>query len=195
MYEAQKLTDEIYSANDLPDAMYVYADLLMEDLSIVVLADDVLAKNGSMFESGTKSLFKEGDAVWRFLDSEEPRSTFGRQCLSSEEYPFQPTRGEQGLLISIQDTFLDTYTVIPPVVAGLTNTISRVSLCVWEADNGGSAEPLFREPLIYAPVMNELGLQHGWHLSTFNGFTRKSGFQNTPIGEYIATEGTYQVTS
>lgn len=103
-------------------------------------------------------------------------STFeegGRDCLINELEGFQ------------RDDFEDTYTVVPPLGSGtLTNTVTRVSLCVWEADNEGSTEPLYREPLIYIPPNDPSGLEHGWHLSDNTGFIRKTGFQNSPVGSY-----------
>lgn len=154
MYPAQALVDGLYTADDLPDEIFV-----ISSLGNIVLPVD---RSGPIGDRGIKYYYGDiggeevsvslntdlTEAIW--LGSAEVDTIGG--CLISKleiDDPGGPTL----------DQFADTYTVSGPT----SGTVTRESICVWRGAG---------------LTLTNFGYQ--WRVNGNN----KTGFQNTPAGSY-----------
>jgi hypothetical protein len=182
MYRSDVLGD-IYSEDDLPDAVTVYwADQFTGSLG----------KNGSTYESGPVSLFIS-NGTWRLKDtSADPEAilTVGK-CLIVGDGNL--TAGND----LVEDQFADTYGIATISGDYYAPTVTRTGLCTW-VGIGPEENPESDVFLFYWNGVNDFLVpdvegvpQHGWHLYVGVPFgSRKIGSQNTPVGTYFGGDAT-----
>ena len=165
MYPAQALADEIYGANDLPDA--------------VTIGGVSYSRSGSGYGNATNGVLLEADAWARYTNG----SRSSRACLiqSGVEDQFEATYNTQGQGFLNNIGFIDFDIVV-----------TRRSLCIWESDWVDLGEGARYMITLLYDYQNKFSGGYKWTLlavgESLDGggvdFCFKDPYQNTPVGEY-----------
>jgi hypothetical protein len=185
MYPASAFNSGAITIDDLPDEISVYA----QGNDIAVPVSGIFTKSGSVYTNGEYTVEIINNA-WT-LDT-EVGVLMSNPCLFTEEMESTDCSGlnfDEGCGY-FKDRFEDTYTVnVSGIEIPFSGTATRRSLCEWYFEG----DPNIQESAVTVFYYDGVNLvpaiespEIGWYaiLGEPANVTRKTGFQNTPVGTY-----------
>jgi hypothetical protein len=191
MYAAQAYFDGLYTADDLPDSLTINPYDLnsgQSGISVEVSRNGLIYGPYQFFEGYSQQVTIVSDFAglgpkWVLQHVETNNVLDDNNCLFEESIFGEGFGAGAG---GITDLFEDTYKVEAFDSNGglfITDIYVRESLCLWV----GSEE---ESSLVFSSPISE-SFPFGWlaEIVEFDG--KKSGNQNTPVGEYPVTSGIF----